>query len=88
MAFSKRAIFTKPDQPTQNGAARVGAEGWSAEDVRSVLKSPRVLPGRGIDDKSLIRAVMVAGLIWLLVTIAASLAVYGIYRLVRLKIRQ
>lgn len=88
MALNKREIFTKQDQPAQNGAARVGAAGWSPEDVRSVLRSPRVLPGRGIDDKSVIRAVIVAGFIWLMITVAASMAIYGIYRLVRSKTRK
>ncbi len=68
---------------THNGAAR-----WDAREKKSILRSPRVLPGQGLDDHSVVRAIVVFSVAWSVLTVAGLLSLYGFYRLLRARARR
>lgn len=46
-------------------------------------RSPRVLPRQGIDDESVLKAMVVASVIGTVIAMALSLLLYGLYQLWR-----
>lgn len=76
------------DNATRNGAAQNGAARWDTREKSSILRSPRVLPGQGMDDQSVVRAIVVLSVIWSVLTVAGLLALYGLYRLLRARSRR
>ncbi len=93
MRLSVRKIlssFNQPklDQPSSTEAMQNGAARWEIEDDHYFVKSPRVLPRRGIDDESVVKAIVVASVIWSVLTIAALLALYGLYRRLRSRFKK
>lgn len=61
------------ERAARNGASR----SWG------VPKSPRVLPRQGIDDESVLKAMVVASVIGTVIAMAFSLLLYGLYQLWR-----
>ena len=61
------------ERAARNGAAR----SWRAPG------SPRVLPRQGIDDESVLKAMVVASVIGTVIAMAFSLLLYGLYQLWR-----
>lgn len=61
------------ERAARNGASR----SWG------VPRSPRVLPRQGIDDESVLKAMVVASVIGTVIAMALSLLLYGLYQLWR-----
>lgn len=76
------------DDATRNGAAHNGSARWDVREKSSILRSPRVLPGQGLDDQSVVRAVVVLSVAWSVLTVAGLMALYGLYRLLRARARR
>ena len=80
------------ERSARNGAAGGILAGGRAAGGRAaggrakswgVPRSPRVLPRQGIDDESVLKAMVVASVIGTVIAIALSLLLYGLYQLWR-----
>ena len=81
MATLLHATLTKQEPPDAELVPPTGYADQLDHEDYTVVKAPRVLPAAGIDDKSVVKAIIVASVIWSVVTIGALVTLYKLYRL-------
>ena len=68
---TSHAALTKQELPDAELVPTAGYADQAGYEDYAVVKAPRVLPAAGIDDKSVVKAIVVASVIWSVVTIGA-----------------
>ena len=81
MATFQHATLTKQELPEAELVPIADYASHADYEDQMPVRSPRVLPAAGIDDKSVVKAIVVASVIWSVVTIGALVSLYKLYRL-------